>query len=210
MFSRTFTEERLMIRLIILISSVLALSACEALQQRLAQGAPVSTSTGTYLCESERSVELFAEFCNVQTWGDFLIETDPLVWSQRNDLIKSLGNEPTLEPRLRLQQVLLSQGPDTPYANRLRAQNWINNLQPDMDAKMQQLLKLMVYEPSQQILELESAITILTRLNTRQEKTIEELEEMLSIRSQEIEKQRNQVEQLLKIEASMSEQKRSN
>jgi len=199
-----------MIRIILLIFVIFALSGCEILQQKLGQKAPVSTSTGSYLCESERSVELFAEFCNVQAWCDFLIDNDPLAWSQRNDLIKSMGNELNLEPRLRLQQVLLSQGPDTPYANRLRAQKWIDNLQPKMDVRMQQLLKLMVFEPSQQILELESAITILTRLNTRQEKTIEELEEMLSIRKQELEKQRDQVEQLLKIEASMSEQKRSN
>lgn len=199
-----------MIRIILLIFVIFALSGCEILQQKLEQKAPVSTSTGLYLCESERSVELFAEFCNVQAWGDFLIDNDPLAWTKRNDLIKSMGNELNLDPRLRLQQVLLSQGPDTPYANRLRAQKWIDNLQPKMDVRMQQLLKLMVFEPSQQILELESAITILTRLNTRQEKTIEELEEMLSIRKQELEKQRDQVEQLLKIEASMSEQKRSN
>jgi uncharacterized coiled-coil protein SlyX len=121
-------------------------------------------------------------------------------------LIKSLGNE----PKQKLQQILLSQGSDTPYASRLRAQNWITSLQPQMDARMQQVLKLLVFEPSQQILELESAITILTRLNTRQEKTIEELEETLSIRNKEMEKQRDQVEQLLKIEANMSEQKRSN
>jgi uncharacterized coiled-coil protein SlyX len=195
-----------MFKPMLLVVSVLVLSGCEVLQQKLQHKAPVLTSTGSYLCESESSVELFEEFCNVQAWSDFLIETDALTWTARNALIKSLSNA----PKFKLQQILLSQGSDTPYANRLRAQNWITSLQPQMDEKMQQVLKLMVFEPSQQILELESAITILTRLNTRQEKTIEELEQTLSIRSKEMEKQRDQVEQLLKIEASMSKQKRSN
>lgn len=195
-----------MFKPMLLVVSVLALSGCELLQQKLQQKAPVLTSTGTYLCESEGSVELFQEYCNVEAWSDFLIETDALTWTERNVLIKSLGDD----PKFKLQQILLSQGRDTPYANRLGAQNWITGLLPKMDAKMQRVLTLMIFDPSQQILELESAITILTRLNTRQEKTIEELEETLSIRSQEMEKQRDQVEQLLKIEASMSEKKRSN
>jgi uncharacterized coiled-coil protein SlyX len=68
---------------------------------------------------------------------------------------------------------------------------------------------VLVFESSQQILELESAISILSRLNTQQEITIEEMQTALVSRSQELSKQQKQVEQLLNIEASMSEQKRS-
>lgn len=185
---------------------VFGLSGCELIQQGLGQQAPIVTSTGTYMCETESAVETYEEFCHLRTWSEFLIEADQATWAERNERVKSLGND----AKQKLQKILLSQGVDTPYTNRLRAQNWLNELFPTMDPKMADVSRLMIAEPSQQLLELESAISILSRLNARQEKSISELQEMLTTRTNEIEKQRDQVEQLLKIEASMSDEKRSN
>jgi len=114
-----------------------------------------------------------------------------------------------LDPKSLIEKVLLSQGDDTPYRNRLRAQKWIEELQMLTDKSMTQVLDILIFQPSQQLLELESAITILSKVNGRQEKTIAAQEIQLVEKNEEIEKQRKQVEQLLDIEASMVNQNRS-
>lgn len=191
-----------------IILMLLSLSACEILPKPLSQVVPEPAvrSTGTYLCETDDALQKFEEFCQLSKWSEFIIDADQVQWSERNTSIKALGQE----PKQVLQKILLSQSVDTPYINRLRAQNWLKGLKPSMDTKMAQVLQLWVEEPSQQMLELESAISILSQVNTRQEKSIAELQDTLNMRSDEIKKQREQVEQLLQIEANMSEERRSN
>ncbi len=120
-------------------------------------------------------------------------------------MIEALPND----PKPLIEKVLLSQGDDTPYRNRLRAQQWIEDLQMLTDTSMTQVLDILIFQPSQQLLELESAITILSKVNARQEKTITAQEIQLVEKDKEIEKQRKQVEQLIDIEASMVNQNRS-
>jgi len=133
-----------------------------------------------------------------------MITANESTWLERNNKIKALSKE----PKQRLQQILLSQGLDTPYINRLRAQNWLKELKPQLDDKMKQALELWIEKPSQQMLELESAISILSKVNTRQERSLTELQETLNVRTDEIQKQREQVQQLLHIEANMSDPKK--
>ncbi|MFC4698927.1 hypothetical protein ACFO4O_01975 [Glaciecola siphonariae] len=186
--------------------AVIMLSGCELLEQKMGPLKDASVNKTTFLCETDEALETFEEFCQVRAWAEFYIDADQTPWSLRHESIKSLGDE----PKQQLQKVLLSQGIDTPYANRLRAQNWLSDISSLMDERMNQVATVFVQKPSQQMLELESAITILSRVNARQEKTITDLQETLNIRSDEMQKQREQVEQLLKIEADMSDEKRSN
>jgi hypothetical protein len=79
----------------------------------------------------------------------------------------------------------------------------------DTSQVMQVLLTDLIYENSKQLLEFESAITILSRVNSRKEKLISQLELTLSEREQKIQKQQDQVEQLLKIETDLIEQNRN-
>jgi uncharacterized coiled-coil protein SlyX len=76
------------------------------------------------------------------------------------------------------------------------------------DKSMTQVLDILIFQPSQQLLEMESAITILSKVNGRQEKTITAQEAQIAKKNKEIEDQRKQVEQLLDIEASMVNQNR--
>jgi hypothetical protein len=62
----------------------------------------------------------------------------------------------------------------------------------------------LIYNNSQQLLELESAITVLSRVNTQQAKKITKLEKRLGKSEEEILKQQEQVDQLLKIELDIS------
>ncbi|WP_371193894.1 hypothetical protein [Glaciecola sp. SC05] len=193
-------------RVVCIAVMLLSLSGCQLLQNNFGSQAPIETSTGTYLCETDSALETYEEFCHLRAWSEFIIDADQVTWTERNASVKSLGSE----PKQKLQKVLLSQGIDTPYINRLRAQKWLTELKSGMDNKMAQVLQLMIEEPSQQMLELESAISILSQVNTRQEKSISELQETVNTRTNEIQKQREQVQQLLQIEANMSDEKRSN
>lgn len=184
---------------------VLALSGCELLKPLKGEPSEVVNLMSTKYCESDDTMARFAEYCELDTWADTLILASTISWPARSEMIDALPND----PKSLIEKVLLSQGDDTPYRNRLRAQKWIEEIQTLSDKSMTQVLDILIFQPSQQLLELESAITILSKVNGRQEKTITEQEIQLTEKNQEIENQRKQVEQLLDIEASMVNQNRS-
>jgi uncharacterized coiled-coil protein SlyX len=184
---------------------VLALSGCELLKPLKREPSEVVNLMSTKYCESDDTMARFVEYCELDKWADKLILASTIPWPVRNEMIDALPND----PKSLIEKVLLSQGDDTPYRNRLRAQKWIEEIQTLSDKSMTQALDILIFQPSQQLLELESAITILSKVNGRQEKTITDQEIQLTEKNQEIENQRKQVEQLLDIEASMVNQNRS-
>ena len=191
---------------LVILALVIPLTGCELLQKNSHQEPPevLDLMLSTY-CTSQESMATFEEYCELKAWADKLIEASTTAWPERSKLIDSLGDE----PKQLLEKVLLSQSEDTPYRNRLRAQNWIVDLQTRTDKAMTQVLDVIIFSQSQQLLELESAITILSEVNGRQAKTIASQEVQLEEKNKEIENQRKQVEQLLDIEASMVNQNRS-
>lgn len=134
--------------------------------------------------------------CDFSAWMSFWIKHDGLSWQQRRDIIDKMGDTPDEL----LKKVLLSQRRGTPYQNRLRAQGWIDQLQSKLTEDSKEWLNVIVHNPSQQLLEFESALTVLTRMNTNQSKEIEAQQDT-------IKEQQQQIEQLLKIEASMMEKR---
>lgn len=157
------------------------------------------------LCVSAAQEEDFDAFCDASYWLQFILEAQFLTWPERIQMITDLDDETSSL----LKKILLSQGVDTPYQHRLRAQTWIEQIEAEASNMMQLLLNKLIFENSKQLLEFESAMTILSRVNSRQEKTISELELIVSERDQEIRKQQDQVEQLLKIETDLIEQNRN-
>ncbi len=192
-------------KMLFVLLMTLAISGCELLKPLKREPSEVVNLMSTKYCESQETMARFDEYCELDTWSDKLILASTIPWPSRNDMIDALPND----PKSLIEKVLLSQGDDTPYRNRLRAQKWIEEIQTLSDKPMTQMLEIMIFQPSQQLLELESAITILSKVNGRQEKTITEQEIQLVEKNQEIENQRKQVEQLLDIEASMVNQNRS-
>lgn len=180
------------------------LSACELLPKLTNNAVQSSPTCNMQLCVSEANNVEFSEFCELENWLLFILETQNKQWSQRQQDIALLGDT----PRDLLVKILLSQNADTPYQNRLRAQNWVVKLVPKTDPDMRRLLEDVVYNNSQQLLEYESAITIISRVNVRQEKTIQDLQVQLQERDDALQKQQDQVEQLLKIESDLIEQNR--
>lgn len=178
------------------------LSGCALLEQFSAPEEPVENVTkeitkqeAKYCLVSDES-ELVDHNCDIAYWLTFWLDADGIAWPERREKIEQLG-EGVFET---LQKVLLSQSRGTPYQARLRAQSWANELMPKLTNNMQNLLKVLVYKPSQEMLEFESALTILTRINTNQSKELERQTEQLA-------EQQQQIEQLLKIEASMMQKK---
>jgi hypothetical protein len=144
--------------------------------------------------------------CELSYWLHYWFAADPMSWEQRKAEIALL----TDSAQDTLRKVLLSQGELTPYQNRLRSQVWTTNLIKDFDGGMQDLLTVMVYQPSQALLELESALVTLSKINSAQSTRIEEQQKLVDeqhsqIQQQQelVDEQRSQLEQLLKIEASI-------
>ncbi|MFT6269203.1 MAG: putative coiled-coil protein SlyX [Alphaproteobacteria bacterium] len=199
-------------KVVVVISAVWLLGGCELLEkvkkgkQYKPHSAPITTSD-TGLCATQAHQESFGDFCYIPHWVDYILAVQQMDWSSKVELIRDLGEEPTATQLV--QKILLSQGVDTPYQHRLRAQNWIIKLNTDAPELMSNLVNDLIYDNSKQLLEFESAITILSRVNVRQEKTITELQLSLSERELQIQKQQGQVEQLLKIETDLIEQNRN-
>ncbi len=197
-------------KILVVIAIMLSLSGCELLKsfkpELLESSEPLEVAdvSLTKYCISQETITRFEEFCELDWWAEKLIVASTTPWLERSEMIDALA----LDPKSLIEKVLLSQGDDTPYRNRLRAQKWIEELQTLTDKKMTQVLDILIFQPSQQLLELESAITILSKVNGRQEKTLIAQEVQIAEKNQEIENQRKQVEQLLDIEASMVNQNR--
>lgn len=143
------------------------------------------------LCVTPLQHQKFTDFCGLDNWLVVVLEMSEMTWPMRLTKITEMGDD----PRSLLIKILLSKATDTPYRQRLLAQNWVEKISGESSPAMQKILDELVYQNSQQLLEYESAITLLSRVNARQQTTISELQE--------------QLDQLLKIETDLSEQNRS-
>ena len=144
----------------------------------------------------EASVE---QNCDVVYWLNYWLDGDEMTWAQRKAEIALLSDS----PQDLLRQVLLCQGKDTPYQDKLRSQSWALSLIKEFDGGMQDMLSVMIYHPSQVLLESESAVVTLSKINGGQSTRIEEQQALVDQQREQIEEQRSQIEQLLKIEASI-------
>ena len=144
--------------------------------------------------------------CDVDIWLKYWSGLNTMTWPERSGQIENLSEQPADT----LKKVLLSQGKETPYQDRLRAQGWVTALMPMLSDDMQKFVTVAIYQPSQELLELESALVTLSKINTNQANTVEE-QKLLSEQQQKkieqqrllLEQQKSQIEQLLKIEASI-------
>jgi hypothetical protein len=195
-------------KILLILLAMISLPGCsllKSLKSELSEPSEVASLMATKYCERQDSIAHFEEYCNLDAWSEKLILSSTIPWPMRSDMIEALPQD----PKSLLKKVLLSQGNDTPYRNRLRAQRWIEELKLVTDKSMTHVLDILIFQPSQQLLELESAITILSKVNNRQEKTIVAQEIQLLLKNTEIENQREQVKQLLDIEASMVNKNRT-
>ena len=132
--------------------------------------------------------------CKIEYWLQYWYEIEDMSWPERKKQINILSEEDADV----LKKVFLSQGKSTPYQDRLRAQGWVESILPKLTQQMRRFIIVSLYHPSQDLLEMESALVTLSKINTHQSFNIEEQQILLN-------KQQNQIEQLLNIEASIME-----
>lgn len=150
------------------------------------------------VCVVPEAIADFETRCDMAYWLGLWVEADAMRWSQRKAAITALGN--SLPDKLH--KIVLSLPVDTPYQDRLRAQSWLSEVQVYLTEQMQTLVDTLVESPNTQLLEFESAISLMSRVNTQQAQTIENLKE-------ELEAQRKKLEELLQIEATLMDKNRS-
>lgn len=140
-------------------------------------------------------VQLSDERCAAEFWFHYWAQTEQLPWPKRLSLIEGMEDHP-IEL---LQKVILSQPVNTPYKARLRAQHWFAELSEYLTPEYQHQLNVIIVKPSEQMLEFESAISLLSKVNNSKDKTIER-------QDAQIKKLRAQLEALLNIESNLMHQ----
>ena len=175
---------------LVVLSTLILFTSCELLQSLKTSKSTPDLETNQAICVWENSSE--TNDCNIEYWFRFWSEIEDISWSQRKMKIEALSEKDADV----LKKILLSQGKSTPYQDRLRAQGWVESILPKLSQQMRRFILVALYHPSQDLLELESALVTLSKINTRQSFNIEEQQILLN-------KKQNQIDQLLNIEASI-------
>lgn len=129
----------------------------------------------------------------LQAWQSYRTELLALSGAQRETLNKSLAKADN--PVSNLQSILLRMHPEAVYAVRLKAQSQLTELLPKLPAGLAALLRWdLAY--NQRLLEAESAVKALTRLNGQQDDNVEKLQKQ----NDDLQKK---IEALTQIEAKL-------
>lgn len=161
--------------------------------------APVPDVSEDEICMVARQHDEVEHNCDLAYWINLWVEADRTDWPERKKIMSGLSSRfgDTLH------RILLSMPTDTPYQDRLRAQRLIKDIVPLLTPQARVVVRTLLAHPNEQLLEFESAISLLSRVNARQASTIDNLKE-------ELEAQQKKVEELLQIEATLMDKNRSN
>ena len=119
------------------------------------------------------------------------------ILGQLNEEREQLNNESLTDKVWQLKRTILQLHPDTPYLSRLRVQMQLTEQLPKLPAPLAELLSWdLVF--NQKLLEAESAVSALTRLNAQQHDNIERLQKT----NRELQKK---IDALTQIEAQLNQ-----
>ena len=174
----------------LIFSSLILFTSCELLPSlKITQSSPEVLKDQPFCVWDNYSQE---NDCQIEYWIRFWSEIEDVAWPERKRQIDVLSEQDVDV----LKKALLSQGKSTPFQDRLRAQAWVESILPKLSQQMRRFILVAIYHPSQDLLELESALVTLSKINTQQSFKIEEQQILLK-------KQQSQIDQLLNIEASI-------
>lgn len=188
---------------------VATLTGCASLMENAPTPSPTTTPTpepvtepevsGNEICMVAETQEDMAHNCDLTHWISLWVDAGRMDWPARKAMMTSLSSnvEDTLH------RILLSMPTDTPYQDRLRAQRLLKDLTGLLTPEARLIVDTVLTQPNTQLLEFESAISLLSRVNSRQASTIENLKA-------ELQAQQKKVEELLQIEATLMDKNRSN
>jgi hypothetical protein len=142
---------------------------------------------------SKPQLALQDDALTLSAWQRYRSEVLQMNSTQRDAVAKTLDKTPVAE----LQALLLRIHPDTPYAVRFRAQNQLNEQLGRLPAGLAALLRW-DYAYNQKLLEAESAVKALGRLNGQQQDNLDKMQKQ----NADLQKK---IEALTQIEAKLNQ-----
>jgi hypothetical protein len=189
----------MILKLTTLFSIIILFSGCELLPS--SNSAQITTSIPEIRPNCVWESPSVENHCRIEFWLQYWSQIEDIPWPERKEKIEILSEQ---EDDI-LKKVLLSQGKSTPYQDRLRAQRWVEIILPKLTQPMRRFITVALYYPSQGLLEMESALVTLSKINTHQSFNVEEQQTKLNEQQILLDKQQSQIDQLLNIEASIME-----
>ncbi len=174
--------------------AALALSGCQSLQQTLQEKGMIEVTC------IETVLELNDQPCQQLAWLDFWQQQQGLAWRERKSLIEQLGDGPAD----RLKMAMLSFASDTPYQARLRAQHNLAEIAEQLTPGLANLTENLLVQPNQQLLEFESALVTLNKINTRNAQQNAQQAVKIEQLQRRITDMQKQIDALLKIETNLT------
>ncbi|MGJ8681307.1 hypothetical protein [Paraglaciecola sp.] len=168
------------------------LSSCELLPNPPSEVVQDTVKSNDDTCVWKRFDEPQSAECGIAYWIKYWAMNEAMDWPKRKENIKLLSNSNSDM----LRRIILSQGIDTPYQDRLRAQIWAESIMPKLNADMYKFILVAIYRPNLERLEMESALVTLSKTNSRYISRVEQLKNKTL-------EQAKQIEQLLRIESSI-------
>ncbi len=163
------------------------------------------------LCSTRPQFKLFLEYCQASTWLALQSLVESNNWQHRKSLISAIDDSSGSTIAQKIYKVMLSQGSDTPYQDRLRAQSLIkdvvNNKKVEMSDAMKAILSN-IHGRSEKILENKSELVLL-------ENKLLEAAKQLELSNVELEALRSEkasletkIGQLLDIEQALNDNRK--
>lgn len=151
------------------------------------------------LCWFDEAPQSFEHNCDWHFWSNVWLTADATPWVKRKQLIEALGNTEADK----LNKYFLTLPTDTPYQDKLRAQLALDEVSPMFSDSARLLFNTIAVKPNKQQMELESAMSVLSKENARNVQALKALRA-------ELDAQQQKLEELLQIEATLMDKSRSN
>ncbi|QJR79829.1 hypothetical protein CA267_003040 [Alteromonas pelagimontana] len=189
---------------VLLLPIILFMTGCAAIDKTISLPETPAVSDNPVLDEDDmpclvsKETAKFDHQCELNYWISLWVHAEATRWPERKKAISALGS--SLPDMIR--KIVLALPVDTPYQDRLRAQHWLTSVKDKLTPQMQQVVQTLVISPNDEMLELESAMTILNRVNSDQTQSLQALHA-------ELEAQRKKMQELLEVEATLMDKNRS-
>jgi len=182
---------------------LLMLTGCQSLLSKPEERVTTTNShqaltLDNHVCIYDQPPKEFDNNCDMRFWISEWVRANSTSWSKRKAALKKLGNSQYDIVRT----YILTLPNDTPYQDRLRAQLALDAISEEFTASAQQILNTVAADQNNQLMQLESALVVLEKENTKRGEALEKLRgDTASLRKK--------LEELLKIEAALMDKNRS-
>lgn len=192
-------------RIIVLMLTASLVSACGVLPEKAKETPPKVKQPATpqvvdedKLCWFDETPKTFEHNCDWRFWANVWLTADATPWVKRKQLIATLGSS---EADI-LNKYFLTLPTDTPYQDKLRAQLALDEMSAQFSDNARVLFNTIAIKPNKQQMELESAMSVLSKESARNVQALKALRAELNAQQQKL-------EELLQIEATLMDKSRS-